>query len=73
MLDEEAPAAPRPSLGAGSSRGEGRKGSAAWIATIMPEIAAQKLQTQKERKKKITSISGPSPESLASTYLFTWE
>lgn len=66
---------PNPHSGLEAVRDEGRKGSAARIALIMPEIAAQKLQTQKEKgkKNKITSISGPGPARLASTYLFTWE
>lgn len=40
---------PNPRSGLEAARGEGRKGSAAWIALITPEIAAQKLQTQKEK------------------------
>lgn len=41
---------PNPHSGLEAVRGEGRKGSAAQIALITPEIAAQKLQTQKEEK-----------------------
>lgn len=50
---------PNPHSGLEAVWGEGRKRSAAWINLIPPGIAAQKLQTQKE--KGITSISGAVP------------
>lgn len=51
--------------------GEGRKGSAAWINLIPPGTAAQKLQTQKEKRHHFHLWRGP--EALASSCLFTWE
>lgn len=42
---------PNPRSGLEAAWGEGRKGSAARIALITPEIAAQKLQAQKKKRK----------------------
>lgn len=59
---------PNPRSGLEAARGEGRKGSAAWIALITPEIAAQKLQTQKE-KKSLPSLAPVPSRWQARIYL----